>query len=135
MLEKSTMIFKVLRDTILSTLSKRIHIRKKKFKNPHIGITLECGVGYDSNLDQIEELTKRVIVNEFEQIESKEEVDFYYIGFAHHSINYTCRFWIREKSTLSAVQAKSRALQKIKMRYEENNINILFPIRTLQIVR
>ncbi|WP_452230210.1 mechanosensitive ion channel family protein [Lacinutrix sp. MEBiC02404] len=95
-------------------------------------VMLECGVGYGSDLDHVEQLTKETIANVFSQVKDPNEVEFYYTEFGGSSINYLCRFWIDADSALEKLRAKSTAIIEIKKAYDKENINIPFPIRTLQ---
>ena len=95
-------------------------------------VFLECGVGYESDLDKVQELTKKTIANTFDQVESPEDVEFYYTEFGGSSINYLCRFWIDAESMLEKLRAKTKAIIEIKKAYDKEGINIPFPIRTLQ---
>lgn len=95
-------------------------------------VFLECGVGYESDLERVEELTKEVISRTFDQIASPEDVEFYYTEFGSSSINYLCRFWIDAESMLEKMRAKTKAIIEIKKAYDKEGINIPFPIRTLK---
>ena len=95
-------------------------------------VFLECGVGYESDLDKVQELTKKTIANTFDQVGSPEDVEFYYTEFGGSSINYLCRFWIDAESMLEKLRAKTKAIIEIKKAYDKEGINIPFPIRTLQ---
>lgn len=95
-------------------------------------VFLECGVGYESDLERVEALTKEVIAKTFDQIEKPEDVEFYYTEFGDSSINYLCRFWIDAESMLEKLRAKTKAIIEIKKAYDKEGINIPFPIRTLQ---
>ncbi len=95
-------------------------------------VFLECGVGYESNLEDVERITKETICNTFDQIEKPEDVEFYYTEYGGSSINYLCRFWIDAENALEKLRAKSKAIIKIKKAYDKADINIPFPIRTLQ---
>ena len=95
-------------------------------------VFLECGVGYESDLEKVESLTKQVIANTFDQVEKEEDVEFYYTEFGDSSINYLCRFWIDAESMLEKLRAKTRAIIEIKKAYDKEGINIPFPIRTLE---
>ncbi|MBC8753139.1 mechanosensitive ion channel family protein [Kordia sp. YSTF-M3] len=95
-------------------------------------VMIDCGVGYESDLEAVEKITKNVIANSFEQIESTENVEFYYTEFGGSSINFLCRFWIDAENSLEQLKAKSKAIMKIKQAFEKENINIPFPIRTLK---
>ncbi len=95
-------------------------------------VSLECGVGYESNLEDVERITKDVIANTFNQVGDSEDVEFYYTEFGGSSINYLCRFWIDAESMLEKLRAKTKAIIEIKKAYDKEGINIPFPIRTLQ---
>lgn len=95
-------------------------------------IALTCGVGYESDLEEVEKLTKETIANTFDQVESMDDVEFYFTEFGDSSINYLCRFWIDAESMLEKLRAKNKAIIEIKKAYEKAGINIPFPIRTLQ---
>ena len=95
-------------------------------------VTLECGVGYESDLEQVKELTQEVIESNFEQESLDKEFEFYYTSFGGSSVDFICRFWIRGKDGRARLRAKSRAMIELKKAFERHNINIPFPIRTLQ---
>jgi small conductance mechanosensitive channel len=95
-------------------------------------VMVECGVGYESDLDTVEKITKNVIADSFEQIKSTENVEFYFTEFGGSSINFLCRFWIDAENSLEKLKAKSTAIMKIRQAFAKENINIPFPIRTLQ---
>ncbi|WP_034039806.1 mechanosensitive ion channel family protein [Wocania ichthyoenteri] len=95
-------------------------------------VAIECGVGYESDLEQVKALTKETIANAFDQVESPEDVEFYFTEFGDSSINYLCRFWIDAENMLEKLRAKTTAIIEIKKAYDKAEINIPFPIRTLQ---
>lgn len=95
-------------------------------------VFLECGVGYESDLEKVEQLTKEVVAKTFDQVKKPEDVEFYYTEFGDSSINYLCRFWIDAENMLEKLKAKNKAIIEIKKAYDKEGINIPFPIRTLQ---
>ncbi|OQD42262.1 mechanosensitive ion channel family protein [Croceivirga radicis] len=96
-------------------------------------VILECGVAYDSDLEFVRKLVKDTIVSNFEAVENNNEVLFLYREFGDSSINFETRFWINSTSALEVAKAKTEAMIKIKSAFDQNNINIPFPIRTLDI--
>ena len=92
--------------------------------------TLGCGVGYESDLEFVQEITVKAVENAVPQLPG-EKVEFYYQEFGNSSINYIIRFWIKETNAKDLLIAKHKAVLAIKKAYNENNINIPFPIRTL----
>ena len=95
-------------------------------------VFLECGVGYESDLEKVEKLTKETISSSFKQVKNPENVEFYYTEFGDSSINFLCRFWIDAESMIEKLKAKTKAIIEIKKAYNKEGINIPFPIRTLQ---
>lgn len=93
-------------------------------------VTVSCGVGYESDLEQVEQLTKAAITDLYKQ-NLNEEIEFFYTGFGNSSIDYIIRFWTDVKNQKDVYQAQHKAILAIKKTYNENDINIPFPIRTL----
>lgn len=94
-------------------------------------VILECGVGYSSDLQQVRSLVKSTILENFESIENKDDIIFLYSEFGDSSINFETRFWIESTSALEVAKAKTDAMIAIKAAFDKNDINIPFPIRTL----
>ena len=92
---------------------------------------LDCGVGYSSNLEQVKELTIETIEKLFPP-QKNEEVEFMYKEFGDSSINFVVRFWTNVTSNRDILMAKSQAIINIKKVYDQHDINIPFPIRTLE---
>ncbi|SHH67567.1 mechanosensitive ion channel family protein [Winogradskyella jejuensis] len=95
-------------------------------------ITIECGIGYESNLEDVEKITKDTLNSCFDQEAIDKELEFYYTEFGDSSINFITRFWIDGKSGLDRLRAKSKAMIQLKKAFDKADINIPFPIRTLQ---
>lgn len=94
-------------------------------------VMVDCGVAYNSKLEQVKELTVQTIAELFPQTGS-EEVEFMYKEFGDSSINFVVRFWTDVRSNREILLARSNAIIAIKKAYDENGINIPFPIRTLE---
>ena len=95
-------------------------------------VAINCGVGYESDLEEVKELTKKTISDSFKQVKDQKDVEFYYTEFGDSSINFKCRFWIDAESMLEKLHAKTTAIIEIKKAFDKAGINIPFPIRTLQ---
>ncbi|NGX85045.1 mechanosensitive ion channel family protein [Aequorivita sp. KMM 9714] len=93
-------------------------------------ITVECGVGYEEDLQKVEDLVIKIISANFEQ-NRNEEVEFFFNEFGDSSINFITRFWIDSQSPKPVLAAKHKAIKLIKKNFDEAGINIPFPIRTL----
>jgi len=129
-----------LRNVTLRTVDQNIvcipnnKILENPFKNlstdPRSVAILECGIGYESDLEFVEKITVKAVEEALPQ-NKREKVEFYYKEFGSSSINYEIRFWIKERNAKDEIIAKHNAIKAIKKAYNENNINIPFPIRTL----
>lgn len=95
-------------------------------------ISIECGVGYESDLEAVKLITTNAIDNLFKQESNQnEEIEFFYTEFGDSSINYVIRFWAPVNNRKDILHAQSIGIMAIKAAYNTNNINIPFPIRTL----
>lgn len=95
-------------------------------------ITITCGVGYESDLEMVEKLTKETISDHFTQEKEDEEVEFFYTEFGGSSINFICRYWTDATNGKDRLTAKHQGILAIKKAFDKNDVNIPFPIRTLQ---
>lgn len=93
-------------------------------------ITVTCGVGYESDLQEVEDVVKQVIAENFEQ-KSEESVEFFFTEFGDSSINFMTRFWIDMVKNKQEYEGKHKAIKLIKSEFNAKGINIPFPIRTL----
>ncbi|WP_027126800.1 mechanosensitive ion channel family protein [Gelidibacter mesophilus] len=99
---------------------------------PHIRVDLSCGVGYESDLEFVEKLTKNTLEKTFEKIDDSKPVEFFFTEFGDSSINFRCRFWVEGTKNVHKLNATNKAMIAIKKAFDAEDINIPFPIRTLQ---
>jgi small conductance mechanosensitive channel len=93
-------------------------------------VMLDCGVGYSSDLEMVETLTKDTIAKLFPQ-RGNEEVEFMYKEFGDSSINFVVRFWTDVSNIRDVLLAKNKAIITLKKAFDKNDVNIPFPIRTI----
>ena len=91
---------------------------------------VNCGVAYDSDLEFVQNLTIETMEKLFPQ-RGNEEVEFMYQEFADSSINFVVRFWTDISKRKDILSATNLAIIALKKAFDENNINIPFPIRTI----
>lgn len=98
--------------------------------NKRSRIIVGCGVGYESDLQMVEDLTVKVIGEAFKQ-DGNEEIEFFYNEFGDSSINFVVRFWADCGNGKENFMHEHTAIKTIKKHFDEADINIPFPIRTL----
>ncbi|RZK80317.1 MAG: mechanosensitive ion channel [Pedobacter sp.] len=129
-----------MRDTVIRTYQGQMVIipNKEVFQNPIenyslLGkrrIDLTAGVSYGDDLEKVLQVTIAA-VKEIEGLSTEDEVTMFYTDFGDSSINYVIRFWISTLASADFLDIRSQAIMKIKKAYEQNDIMIPFPIRTL----
>lgn len=97
-------------------------------------IAVKCGVGYESDLQVVEEMVIDLIQQNFEQ-KNNEEVEFFFTEFGDSSINFMVRFWIDMVKSKQEHAARHKAIKLIRSKFNQENINIPFPIRTLDFAK
>ncbi|NJW53469.1 mechanosensitive ion channel family protein [Salinimicrobium oceani] len=94
-------------------------------------VMVNCGVAYNSDLEMVKRITIQTVSELYPQ-KGNEEVEFMYNEFGDSSINFVVRFWTEVTSNRDILLARSAAIIAMKKVYDQNNINIPFPIRTLE---
>ncbi len=94
-------------------------------------IAVKCGVGYESDLDKVQKTVKDAIAGTYAQNDGS-EIEVYFTEFGDSSINFVCRFWVDSTDAKNRLEAKSQGILAIRQAFQENDINIPFPIRTLE---
>ncbi len=95
-------------------------------------VDLSCGVSYGDDLEKVRQITIAAIKARV-AYDKDRKVELFFNEFGDSSINYTLRFWLSDRKSGQAdfLEAQSEAIIAIKRAYDENDIMIPFPIRTL----
>jgi small conductance mechanosensitive channel len=111
--------------------SKIVDVPFKNFsRTKRSRVSINCGVGYEDDLEKVQNLTLKTLNELFVQTEG-ENIEFYYKEFGDSSINFVVRFWTDVSKQKDVLVAQSKAVMAIKKAFDANDINIPFPIRTL----
>jgi small conductance mechanosensitive channel len=95
-------------------------------------VDLTVGVSYSTDLNQAEQLALEAVAAVDGALEDPTPT-LYYNEFADSSINFDVRFWISSRnSQASYLEARSDAIKNIKQVFADHDINIPFPITTVQ---
>lgn len=92
-------------------------------------IVLDLGVSYSEDLERVCKITKTVLEG-LDFVNPAKPVEVIAQEFGESSINFKVRFWITYPNSRGAA-IKHLAILAIKKAFDENNIVIPFPIRTL----
>jgi small-conductance mechanosensitive channel len=97
-----------------------------------MGILVQIGVGYESDLEQVERVTVEVAREVLQEVEGGvPEADPFirYHTFGEYSINFATI--LRGKEFVSQFLIKHEFVKRLHRRYQEEGIVIPFPIRTI----
>jgi len=129
-----------LRNTILKLPQGQIvYIPNKMiFENPLENFTktgerridLACGVSYGENLERVQKIAVEAI-DKLDKIKKDRDIQFMFNEFGDSSINFEIRYWISYKRQFDYFSAQSDGVIALKKAFDENDIMIPFPIRTL----
>src|SRR5690606_33816066 len=91
---------------------------------------LDVGISYGDDLEKV----KKVVLEAASRISTRSEADkitFFYKEFGDSSINFAVRVRVKSTQQSDFLVARSEAIMLIKKAFDENDITIPFPIRTL----
>lgn len=94
-------------------------------------VDLKVGVSYGEDLRRVREITLNAIEGKEYLSKKRTDVTLYFNEFGDSSINFTIRYWVDFKTQLDYLTALSEGIIDIKEAYDEADIMIPFPIRTL----
>ncbi|HMU03529.1 MAG TPA: mechanosensitive ion channel family protein [Saprospiraceae bacterium] len=129
-----------LRDTVIHTLQGKKIIMPNKIliespvinhtANHHQRMELQVGIGYDSQLENVKQITISALQGISDRDVNK-NIEFYYTEFGDSAIIFTAFVWLTKPDKATFLKARSNAIINIKNAFDSHNINIPFPIRTL----
>ncbi len=129
-----------LRNTLLETFSGQLVIvpNKEVFENPLVNysaeglrrVEIEVGVAYDSDLERAAAIVREA-VEHLDFLAPDTDVTVVAEEFGGSSINFTVRYWIEYPGEVGYPAARHAGIVAIKKAFDEHEIDIPFPIRTL----
>ncbi len=93
-------------------------------------VDLGVGISYGDDLEKVEKITREA-VGKVPGILTNKEIEIFFEEFGSSSINFQVRFWIPFNKQIDYLKARSQAIMEIKKHFDNNDITIPFPIRTL----
>lgn len=111
------------KDIFQNSLQNFTRSRKRRFE-------LAVGVSYGDDLDKVKQVAMQAI-KKVTVLDPDQPPRFFYESFADSSINFILQIWINSTEQPIFLQARSEAIMLIKKAFDENDISIPYPIRTL----
>lgn len=93
-------------------------------------IIISVGVTYEESLDKAQRIAKEAVEGKLPDLHPKMPIEVVYKEFGDSSINMDVRIWIKYPTEHYWTIIDS-AIKNIKSAFDENDITIPFPIRTL----
>jgi small conductance mechanosensitive channel len=129
-----------LRSTIIKTLQGQEVVIPNKmiYENPLKNymtsgmrrIDLSCGVSYGDDLEKVKQIALKAIEERVEYDKNR-GLEFFYTEFGGSSINFTLRYWSNKTGQADFLDLQSQGIMALKKAFDQNDITIPFPIRTL----
>ncbi|MGB3619094.1 MAG: mechanosensitive ion channel domain-containing protein [Catalinimonas sp.] len=129
-----------LRDTILRTFQGQLVYLPNKdvygsaivnYSHEHTRrVDLDVGVSYGDDLRKVREITVGAI-EALDVVDKGKGVTLFFKEFGDSSINFTVRYWVDFSKQTDYLGALSEGVIAVKEAYDEHDIMIPFPIRTL----
>lgn len=129
-----------LRDTVIRTFQGQMVIMPNKdvFQNPIENYSLlgkrrmdlTIGVSYGDDLEKVKDVTLSAVAG-IRGLTNDQDTSMFYQEFADSSINFILRLWVKVPEQVDYLQVRSEAIMRIKKAYDESNITLPFPVRTL----
>lgn len=93
-------------------------------------VEFEFGVSYAEDLDRVAQVAVEA-VSAVVTLPEGREVEVFWTGFGDSSINAVLRFWQTASGQKDYLNVRSKAIVAVKLAFDEQDILIPFPIRTL----
>lgn len=93
-------------------------------------LDLTCGVSYGDDLAKV----KQVAVDALKGVQARDtskDPELYFTEFGDSSINFSARVWFKYDAQKDLTSCQDQMVMAIKSAFDENDITIPFPIRTL----
>lgn len=104
--------------------------------NTELGVMVNCGVSYSSDLVQVENAALEVareLVEELDEAVKTFEPIFRYEEFGDSNINFW--IWLQAKDRMASFRLKSELIKRLKARLDREGITINYPARLLTFER
>ncbi len=129
-----------LRTSIIRTLDGKVVVLPNKniYQNQVVNysasgqrrVDVACGVSYGDDLERVRSVAASALGGLKERDDSR-DVEIFFDAFGDSSISFVGRFWVEYRKQQDFLAARSNAIVALKQAFDDNDIMIPFPIRTL----
>lgn len=129
-----------LRDIVVRTFQGQMVIipNKEVFQNPIENFSLlgkrrmdlKIGVSYGDDLEKVKTVVLEA-VKDIQGVSKDDQNTLFFEEFGDSSINFSLRIWAATPEQPDYLRVRDEAILRIKKAFDENDITIPFPIRTL----
>jgi len=98
--------------------------------NTEVGVMVNCGVSYSSDLGYVEDVAMAVtreVVEELDEAVKTFEPMFRYEEFGDSNINFW--IWVQATDRIASFRVKSELIKRLKARFDQEGITINYPAR------
>ncbi len=99
--------------------------------NIELGVIVNAGVSYSSDLAQVEEIAlsvAREVIDDLDEAVKTFEPWFRYEEFGESNINFW--IWLQAKDRMASFRVKSELIKRLHARFDQEEITINYPVRT-----
>lgn len=93
-------------------------------------VDVAVGVSYAEDLERVAEIAEDAVGGVTGRLPDH-DVELFYEEFGGSSINFIVRFWVPFEGPADLLRARSEAIRRVKKAFDDNDVSIPFPIRTL----
>jgi len=96
-----------------------------------VGVMVNCGVSYSSDLAHVENVVltvAREVIEELEEADKTFEPWFSYEEFGDSNINFWV--WLQATDRIGSFRVKSELIKRLHARFDQEGITINYPVRT-----
>jgi small-conductance mechanosensitive channel len=111
-------------------------VKNFSFPRPALWVSVEVGVSYDSDLEEVERVTLEVATQVLREMDGgleSEDPAMFFHTFADSSINFEVRMLVRDFRSQGPI--RHEFIKRLHERFNADGIEIPFPIRTVVMTR
>jgi small-conductance mechanosensitive channel len=133
---RSTKVRTVMNNLVIVPNSKFAETVITNYNEPRssLNVIVECGVSYDSDLDQVEQVCKKIMTELVDENDSAvKEFGSYFAFESFGESNIDFWMFIQAKDRIASFNLKSELIKRIHSEFHDSGIVINYPVRSLQI--